>query len=87
MRQWKQIRMLRAFFVKRPPCAILDVSNPAPQKHYLAYRHRVNPSASKKDIVAEYQDVYLKTKHIGKKVKFTISGKPNQSPTRFFRRR
>ena len=36
------------------------------------------------DIVAEYQYAFSRTKLIGKKVKFTISGKPNQSPARFF---
>ena len=49
------------------------MSNPAPQKRYRVYRHRVTCSECKKDIVAEYQDVHARTRHIGKKVKFTVS--------------
>ena len=54
------------------------MSNPAPQKRKLAYRHRVKCPECKKEIVAEYQDAHARNKHIGKKVKFTISRVPNQ---------
>lgn len=59
------------------------MSNLAPQKHKRAYRHRVNCSECKKDIVAEYQDAHVRTKHVGKKVKFTLSRAPNQSQLGF----
>ena len=59
------------------------MSNPAPQKRKRAYRHRVTCSECKKDIVAEYQDAHARTKHIGKKVKFTVSRAPNQSQLGF----
>ena len=59
------------------------MSNPAPQKRKRAYRHRVKCSECKKEIVAEYQDAHVRTKHIGKKVKFTISRAPNQSQLGF----
>ena len=58
---------------------MLDMSNPAAQKRKRAYRHRVTCSECKKDIVAEYQDAHARTKHIGKKPKFTVSRAPNQS--------
>ena len=57
--------------------------NPAPQKRKRAYRHRVKCSECEKKIVAEYQDAHARTKHIGKKVKFTISRAPNQSQLGF----
>jgi len=50
-REWKQIRILHAFFVENEPCAISDMSNPAPQKRKRAYRHRVTCSECKKDIL------------------------------------
>ena len=59
------------------------MSNPAPQKRKRAYRHRVTCSECKKDIVAEYQDAHARTKHIGKRVKFTVSRAPNQSQLGF----
>ena len=59
------------------------MSNPAPQKRKRAYRHRVTCSECKKDIVAEYQDAQTRTKHIGKRVKFTVSRAPNQSQLGF----
>ena len=59
------------------------MSNPASQKRKRAYRHRVKCSEYKKEIVAEYQDAHVRTKHIGKKVKFTISRAPNQSQLGF----
>ena len=59
------------------------MSNPAPQKRKRAYRHRVTCSECKKDIVAEYQDARARTKHIGKRVKFTVSRAPNQSQLGF----
>ena len=59
------------------------MSNPAPQKRKRAYRHRVTCSECKKDIVAEYQDAHTRTKHIGKRVKFTVSRAPNQSQLGF----
>ena len=55
------------------------MSNPAPPKRKRAYRHRVTCSECKKDIIAEYQDAHARTKHIGKKVKFTVSRAANQS--------
>ena len=33
----------------------------------------------KKDIIAEFQDANARTKHRGKRIKFTISRAPNQS--------
>ena len=59
------------------------MSNPAPLKRMQAYRHRVKCSECKKEIVAEYQDAHARTKHIGKKVAFTISRAPNQSQLSF----
>ena len=59
------------------------MSNPAPQKRKRVYRHSVKCSECKKEIFAEYQDVHARTKHTGKKVKFTISRAPNQSELRF----
>ena len=59
------------------------MSNPAPQKRKRAYRHRVTCSECKKDIVAEYQDAHARTKHIGKRVKLTVSRAPNQSQLGF----
>ena len=59
------------------------MSNPAPQKRKRAYRHRITCSECKKDIVAEYQDARARTKHIGKRVKFTVSRAPNQSQLGF----
>ena len=59
------------------------MSNPAPQKRKRAYRHRVTCSECKKDIVAEYQDAHARTKHMGKRVKFTVSRAPNQSQLGF----
>ena len=59
------------------------MSNPAPQKRKRAYHHRVTCSECKKDIVAEYQDAHARTKHIGKRVKFTVSRAPNQSQLGF----
>ena len=59
------------------------MSNPAPQKRKRAYRHRITCSECKKDIVAEYQDAHARTKHIGKRVKFTVSRAPNQSQLGF----
>ena len=62
------------------------MSNPAPQKHKRAYRHRVTCSECKKTsyvIVAEYQDAHARTKHVGKKVKFTVSRAPNQTQLGF----
>ena len=62
------------------------MSNPAPQKRKRAYRHRVKCSeCKKKEIVAEYQDAHARTKHIGKKVKFSISRAQNQSQLGFTR--
>ena len=52
------------------------MSNPVPQKRKRAYRHRVKCSECKKEIVAEYQDAHARTKHVGKKVKFSISRAP-----------
>ena len=40
--------------------------------------NRVNCSECKRYIVAEYQDAHARTKHIGKKVKFSLSRAPNQ---------
>lgn len=57
------------------------MSNPAKRK--WAYRHRVKCSECKKEIVAEYQDAHARTKHVGKKVKFSISRSPNQSQLGF----
>ena len=59
------------------------MSNPAPQKRKRAYRHRIKCSECKKEIVSEYQDSHARGKHIGKKVKFTISRAPNQSQLGF----
>ena len=59
------------------------MSNPAPQKRKGAYRHRVTCSECKKDIVAEYPNAHARTKHIGKRVKFTVSRAPNQSQLGF----
>ena len=59
------------------------MSNPAPPKRKRAYRHRVTCSECKKDIIAEYQDAHARTKHIGKKVKFTVSRAANQSQLGF----
>ena len=59
------------------------MSNPVPQKRKRAYRHCVTCSECKKDIVAEYQDARARTKHIGKRVKFTVSRAPNQSQLGF----
>ena len=43
-----------------------------------------NVTECKKEIVvAEYQDAYARTKHIGKQVKFIISRTPNQSQLGF----
>ena len=53
------------------------------QKRKRAYCHRVKCSECKKQIVAEYQDAHARTKHIDKKVKFTISRAPNQSQLGF----
>ena len=47
------------------------------------YRHRVICSECGKEIVAEYQDAHAKTKHKGKKVKFTVPRAPNQSQLGF----
>ena len=59
------------------------MSNPAPQKRKRAYHHCVNCSECEKDIVPEYQDAHVRTKHVGKKVKFTLSRAPNQSQLGF----
>ena len=59
------------------------MSNPAPKKRKRAYRHRVKCSECKKEIVVEYQDTHARTKHVGKKVKFSISRAPNQSQLGF----
>ena len=59
------------------------MSNPAPQKRKRAYRHRVKCLECKKEIVAEYQDVHARTKHVDKKVKFSISRTQNQSQLGF----
>lgn len=71
------------FLVELSLYTILDMSNPAPQKRKRAYRHRVKCSECKKEIVAEYQDAHARTKHVGKKVKFSISRAPNQSQLGF----
>ena len=60
--------------------AIFNMSNPARKR---AYRHRVICSECGKEIVAEYQDAHAKTKHKGKKVKFTVPRAPNQSQLGF----
>lgn len=59
------------------------MSNPVPQKRKRAYRHRATCSECKKDIFSEYQDAHARTKHIGKKLKFTVSRTPNQSQLGF----
>ena len=59
------------------------MSNPAPQKRKRAYRHRVTFFRMKKRHRCEYQDAHVRTKHIGNKVKFTVSRAPNQSQLGF----
>ncbi|CAB4038348.1 Hypothetical predicted protein, partial [Paramuricea clavata] len=49
------------------------MSEQKPVKRKRAYRYRVVCSVCQKEIVAEYQDVHAKTKHKGKKVKFTVA--------------
>ncbi|KAL9983000.1 hypothetical protein ACROYT_G005120 [Oculina patagonica] len=53
------------------------MSNPAPQKRKRAYRHRVTCTECKD------AHAHARTKHIGKKVKFTVPRAPNQSQLGF----
>ena len=47
-------------------------------------RHvKSSTTESEKEIVVDYQDAHARTRHMGKKVKFTICRAPNQSQLRF----
>ena len=74
---------LACVFLQNTTCTILDKSKQHHRRRKRAYRHRVKCSESKKEIVVEYQDAHAGTKHIGKKVKFTICRTPNQSQLHF----
>ena len=43
----------------------------------------LNAPNARREIVAEYQDAHGRTKHVGKKAKFTFSRAPNQSQLGF----
>ena len=55
------------------------MSQQTPLKRRRAYRHRVICSICQKEILSEYQVTHAKTKHKGKKVKFTIPVDATQS--------
>ena len=55
------------------------MSQVPPPKHKRAYCHRVICSICQKEILAKHQTVHAKTKHKGKKVKFTVAIDATQS--------